>query len=105
MNRKQKILDEVEKTLSSMDNLKNIEPNHFIFTRIKHALEIEPSNNQSARSYPRLVKHLVLILLVLINVFTILASFEKLSNRNKATYSLVEILSIDYSLNDSQISN
>lgn len=105
MSPKQKIMDEVEKALTSMDSLKNIEPNHFIFTRINSALENDALSNITTKLYLRLVKQVVLVLLVLINMFTIITSFEKLSNRKTSTYSLEEILRIDYSFNESQISN
>lgn len=109
MANNQKILDEVKKTISMLDNVKNIEPNAFLFTRIKAQID---SNNYDVEISKinivlRLFKQTVFILLILFNIYTIVnylnadqqisGSREQYLKNIKSEYSLES--EVDYLAN------
>lgn len=102
MKNERQILDEVERTLHSIDKLKNLEDNHFLFTRIKSEIENRSIKRKKTLSFGLELKPIVLVLIILINIITLIYSFK--SNTNKtASSSLVSVLQKDYQIN--QISN
>jgi hypothetical protein len=75
MNKDQKITADVKKTLSLLDNIKNIEPNPFLFTRIKE--EIDSHANKKPLSSSALVinifKQVVFAVLIVFNVYSVIS--------------------------------
>jgi hypothetical protein len=71
MNKDQRIIDEVNKTLNVMDNIRNLDENPFFYTRLKARLE-----GKSGRSVSPLQKFVVVLrpvglaALFLVNIFT-----------------------------------
>lgn len=74
MEKEKIILDEVKKTISLLDDVKNIEPNPFLFTRIKAQIDSKNYELNRTNESPvfRLTKQLVFALLILFNVYTII---------------------------------
>lgn len=75
MDKDQKILYEVKKTISLLDDVKNIEPNPFLFTRIKAQIESKNFELNRTKENPvfRFAKQVVFVLLLLINIYTIIS--------------------------------
>ena len=75
MNKDQKISDDVKKTLSLLDNIKNIEPNPFLFTRIKEEI-VSHSSKKSLSSSDlvlNLFRRMVFALLIVFNVYSVIS--------------------------------
>jgi hypothetical protein len=68
MERKRKIEDEVEKTLTVLDGMENARQNPFLYTRIKAKLESKKDADQSSKP---ILLPVSLVLLVLLNIFTL----------------------------------
>jgi hypothetical protein len=75
MNKDKKITADVKKTLSLLDNIKNIEPNPFLFTRIKE--DIDSHTNKKSLSSSALVlnifKQVVFAILIVFNVYSVIS--------------------------------
>jgi hypothetical protein len=75
MNKDQKINGDVKKTLSLLDNIKNIEPNPFLYTRIKE--EIDSHTGRKSLSSSDLVLNILrqigFALLVVFNVYSVIS--------------------------------
>jgi len=71
MDREEKILSEVDKTLRVMDDLKNLDGNPFIYTRIKSRLETQAYAAPSPwQKIAVLLRPIGLITLFLLNIYT-----------------------------------
>jgi hypothetical protein len=75
MNKDQKISDDVKKTLSLLDNIKNIEPNPFLFTRIKEEIVSHTSKKSlfSSDLILNLFRRIVFALLIVFNVYSVIS--------------------------------
>ena len=75
MNKEQKITGDIKKTISLLDNIKNIEPNPFLYTRIKE--EIDSKSNKKSLSSSALAlnifRQIVFALLILFNVYSVIS--------------------------------
>lgn len=74
MEKEKIILDEVKKTISLLDDVKNIEPNPFLYTRIKAQIDSKSYGLNRTEEYPvfRLAKQFVFAFLILFNIYTII---------------------------------
>lgn len=74
MDKEKRILDEVKKTISLLDDVINIEPNPYLFTRVKAQIDSKSYKLNRANENPvfRLTKQLVFALLILFNIYTII---------------------------------
>jgi hypothetical protein len=75
MKNDQKISDEVKKTISLLDNIKKIEPNPFLFTRIKEGID-SANNKKSVSSIDfafTLFKQIVFAALFLLNIYSVIS--------------------------------
>lgn len=74
MDKEKRILDEVKKTISLLDDVINIEPNPYLFTRVKAQIDSKSYKLNRANENPvfRLSKQLVFALLILFNIYTII---------------------------------
>lgn len=84
MERKTKIEDEVKKTMQVFDEIKNVESNPFLYTRIKSKLESKRETNKSSSKMVLLPA--ALLILILINIFT-LFNTELPSNQDQTSIS------------------
>ena len=75
MNKDQKISDDVKKTLSLLDNIKNIEPNPFLFTRIKEEIVSHTSKKSLSSSdlVLNLFRRIVFVVLIVFNVYSVIS--------------------------------
>ncbi len=95
-NEKQ-ILDEVEKTLGSMDNMPVLNENPFFYTRLKTAIESENVRPEVTDSKSILLKPALLILVVIINIITAVYYFGIGSSSNNTDEILINSLKQEYS--------
>ncbi len=74
MEKEKIILNEVKKTISLLDDVKNIEPNPFLYTRIKAQIDSKSYELNREKENPvfRLAKQIVFALLILFNIYTII---------------------------------
>ncbi len=98
MKNEKQILDKVEKTLHSIDNLKNLESNPFLFTRIKTGLDNPTVNRKTSFTLSLGLKPIVLMIILLINIITAAYFFGSNTNQTTST-SLVSVLQEDYQIN------
>jgi hypothetical protein len=100
MDKNQKILDEVKKTISLLDNVKNIEPNPFLFTRIK--AQIDSKKYEAERTADsvvlRFVKQSVFILLILFNIYTIVNYLNTDKQTSESREQHLKNIKSEYSL-------
>lgn len=74
MDKEQYILNEVKKTISLLDDVKNIEPNPYLYTKIKAQIDSKSYELNRTKENPvfRLAKQFVFALLILFNIYTII---------------------------------
>jgi hypothetical protein len=99
MKNEKQILEEVDKTLSALDNMPKLEANPFLYTRIqtKMAETAAVKNNLFLVRFK--VKYVVLVIIIILNVLTIVNFFEK----NHGDYSKDQLIySLRQEYNSSQ---
>lgn len=84
MNKEDRIRDEVEKTLGVLDQVKNIDGNPFLFTRIKAEIEARSRIKQKSGFAVGLKIVPILLLLVLFS-FNIVSVIHFLGSSNNGT--------------------
>ena len=88
MDRKNRINSEVEKTLELLDKLENIEPNPFLYTRIK--VKIDEFNTKPIwlqdLSLTDIIKSAFIVILVLINIYSLIV----FSQQNTTAYNTMQ---------------
>jgi len=97
--KKEKINQEVEATLSSLDKLDRVEASPFLFTGIIQKMEKAPK--QSFLSVQMIVPAMMVTLLLVINVFTIYRVINEEAIQNRAAY--IEELAEEYALNENEM--
>jgi cytochrome c-type biogenesis protein CcmH/NrfG len=102
MENEEKIREEVEKTLRAFDDERILEPNPFLYARIK--AEQESRSRRSSNGIPaRISLNFVVVMIVfLVNLFTALYYFEGKKEQDlqeKLVSELKEDLQIDQSQN------
>lgn len=99
MNKEEKIKIEVEKTLNVYDEVKQLESNPFLYTRIKSKLDKRGDAGRKEQSWSLLnsFRPAFFIFLITINVFTVINSFENSNNEITSENSL-NTFSEEYSL-------
>lgn len=93
MKRKKSILNEVEKTLSSLDNVSNLEPNPYLFTRIKAHIEGDNIVQIKGEARNLIMNPVVLTIFLIINIVTVVFLFQSNSSSQN---TLVNSLTKDY---------
>ena len=75
MIKNQKISDDVKKTLSLLDKIKNIEPNPFLYTRIKEEIDSHTSKKSLSSSdlALNLFRRIVFGVLIVFNVYSVIS--------------------------------
>ena len=103
MNKEEKIKKEIEKTLGLFENVKPLEPNPFLYTRIQQKIN---EQKKSTFNLAGILKPALFTLLFSINVITLFWYSSSLegTTQSSSNESLVEILSSDFNL-DSDNSN
>lgn len=102
MDKNQKILDEVKKTISLLDNVKNIEPNPFLFTRVKAKIdskyyEVERSTDSVVL---RFAKRSIFALLILFNIYTIVSYLSSDESTAQSREQYLKNIKNEYSIDN-----
>jgi hypothetical protein len=95
-NEKQ-ILDEVEKTLNSMDNLPVLKESRYFYTRLKTAIESGDVKRNVMDSKSFLLKPALLIIVVVVNIITAVYYFGIGSPTKSTEEILINSLKQEYS--------
>jgi hypothetical protein len=102
MEKENRILEEVDKTLRALDDLPKLEANPFLFTRIQAALA---SGATPARK--RLLAKLepyALALIVILNIFTAVYMIESKAGTSSSTSSRTQLVSsLDHDYNSTEV--
>lgn len=107
MNKEDKILAEVEKTLNAIDSLPNLDANPFLFTRIKARIEKESIKHASKVKTDFVLKPVTLALIIVINIITAVyfigfgsgkVSDASIVDTMKQEYGVTQIQSDNYNL-------
>lgn len=104
MNKEDKILSEVEKTLNAIDSLPNLDANPFLFTRIKARIENESIKHAGKVKTDFVFKPVTLALLLVINIVTAVY-FIGFGSSSTSNTSIVETLKQEYGIAQTQSDN
>ncbi|NWF88666.1 MAG: hypothetical protein HXY50_04295 [Ignavibacteriaceae bacterium] len=103
MDKDQRIKEEVEKTISLLDKVEEINTNPFLFTRIKAELDSKKDKSEK-NSFEWVFKFLrpaIIAALLLFNVYSVI-SFYQSSNSNGVTREqYLESISSEYEMDSS----
>lgn len=95
-NEKQ-ILDEVEKTLGSMDNMPVLNENPFLYSKIKTAIESGDVKENTGTAVDFILKPAFLILILIINIITAVYYFNNGGSATNTDEILINTLRQEYS--------
>ncbi len=97
MNKEEKIKREIEKTLSQFENVKPLEPNPFLYTRIQQRLN---EQKKVSFSLTGILKPALFTVLFSINIITVFwyTNSSNSAIQSNSSESLVEIFSSDFNL-------
>ena len=100
MDNEQKILDEVKKTISLLDDVKNIEPNPYLYTKIKAQIDSKSYELNRTKENPvfRLAKQFVFALLILFNIYTIINFITTVEQTSVARDQYIKNVKSEYFL-------
>ncbi|MDP3582642.1 MAG: hypothetical protein Q8S39_11965 [Ignavibacteria bacterium] len=104
MNKEDKILAEVEKTLSTIDGLPKLEANPFLFTRVKARIESESIKHASKVKTDIVLKPVTLALILVINIITAVY-FIGFGSSNVSGASVVDTMKQEYGVTQIQSDN
>ncbi|MBI3125581.1 MAG: hypothetical protein HYZ10_14385 [Ignavibacteriales bacterium] len=104
MNKEEKILMEVEKTLNVIDELPNLEANPFLFTRIKARIEKEHIRHGGTVKTDFVLKPVTLALILVINIITAVY-FIGSGSSNVSGASIVDTMKQEYGVTQIQSDN
>jgi predicted glycosyltransferase involved in capsule biosynthesis len=100
MDKNQKILDEVKKTISLLDRVKNIESNPFLYTRIMARLDAEVNKQiSSSKEFTfKVLRQVVFALLFLFNAYSVITYLSDGSEDELARQTYIKNIISEYSL-------
>jgi len=101
MNNKEKIEEEIRKTLDAFEQKESLPPNPYFYTRVQQRIK-EGSENKS--TIWKFLKPLPLACLLLINIGTFIWYFNtsEVYSATETRQELIEILSYDLDLNTNE---
>jgi hypothetical protein len=101
MNKKEKIEEEIRKTLTVFDQKESLPPNPYFYTRVQQRIKENSENNSIVWGY---LKPAFLTILLLINMATFIWYFNTTGSYSAAEkqQELIEYLSSDLNLNTNQ---
>ena len=103
MKNKEKIKEEVEKTLNAFDNISNLDENPYLFTRLQAEIE-SGETGAKAKIAGVILRPAFLILFLMLNLFTVFYAFNRSDKSNTATTGKTNYSTLiysQYSLNQS----
>ncbi len=101
MNKKEKIEDEIKKTLDVFEQKESLPPNPYFYTRVQQRIRERSGSKSTIMGF---LKPALLTILLLINVGTFIWYFNSIEDyhANESRQELIEILSSDLNLNTNQ---
>ncbi len=101
MNKKEKIEQEIDKTLAQFDNAERLPSNPYFYTRVQARLE---EKQRPRRSFSAILKPVLFSTLVAINLTTAVwyLSVTSQVNQSETRQELLDILSHDLNLDNTQ---
>jgi hypothetical protein len=102
--KEQRIMDEIEKTLNSLELIPKHDANPFLYTRLKARIEAESLKQTKHREFLSILKPVALGLILIVNIITALYFFDANAN-NQSSSSLINLLSQEYQTNQTQLEN
>jgi len=101
MDKNQKILDEVKKTISLLDDIKNIEPNPFLYTRIKAAFDSESRavSKSSTEFAVKILQRIVFAVLFLFNAYSVISYLSDSDETAQTRQQYIKNFVSEYSIN------
>lgn len=100
MKDKNKIMEEVEKTLRSYDEDTVLGENPFLFTRINAAMENQAGAYKTAHSHKPAFSRLIIIMIILVNLLTLAYNYDR-SSKEKQRSRLIMELKTDFQIDQS----
>lgn len=98
---KEKILDEVEKTLCAYDKDVMLEANPFLITRINTEIENRMKKKKRGFAFRFGLNQALMLLILVINILTLVYYYDK-SEKQNLREKLVEDLRADFQIDQSQ---
>lgn len=101
MNKKEKIEQEINKTLAQFDNAERMLSNPYFYTRVQARLE---EKQRQKTGFSAILKPALIIALVVINITTTVwyLNFGTQVNQSESRQELLDILSEDLNLDNNQ---
>jgi hypothetical protein len=100
----ERILEEVEKTLNSIESLPKLESNPFLYTRLKSRIARESISTGNEKNKLAILKPVGLALILVINIITAIYFFD-VNGKTQSSNTLVNSLSQEYKTNQTQLEN
>ncbi len=101
MEKEKKIFEEVEKTISVLERMKKLEPNPFLYTRIKAEMGKRTLKNTKKTQLPFAIKPTIIFVILLLNLFTAIYFF-KTNPKQDTSELLINELKADYQISQTQ---
>lgn len=100
MKKNQKIEEEVEKTISLLDKIEEIDANSFRFTRIKAELDSNKvkSEKNSIEMIFRILRPLLIAALLLFNVYSVISFYQYSSSNGQTRQQYLESIASEYEM-------
>jgi hypothetical protein len=95
MQKEKQILEEVDKTLSSLDDLPTLQPNPFLFTRLQNKLANEDLRAEKSILGNLRFRTVALVVILILNIMTVVTFFNK-DKRDYSKEQLISSLNNDY---------
>ncbi len=102
MSKEKIILEEVDKTLNSIEKIPKLDANPFLFTRIKARFEKDSIIQVKRKEKNYLLKPIVLVLVLVINIITVVFFLRTSGTNQTDGLLLAETLNKEYQLNQVQ---
>jgi len=99
MDKNHQIEEEVQKTIELLDNIKNVQPNPFLYTRIKAGIENggKKSSWTTNRSFIDFVRPVFFGLLILINLYSLFVFLQDEGENYATREQYIDTLIMEYS--------
>lgn len=104
MNKKDKIREEVEKTVNAFDHLEKLEGNPYLFTRIQSEIESNLTKEKRYNFKGEFLRPVILFLILIMNVFTVIFFFNSKSETSSTKQTYFSAISSEYSISGSYYS-
>ncbi len=105
MKKKEKIEEEIEKTLNAFDNIESLNVNPYLITRIEAEINKSQVRQSRALTNTNLLRPIILFLILIINVFTALFFSNLKSETYSAKQTYLSAISTEYTINHSYYSD